>query len=45
MELVELLVKEGADTDTDTEGDPVLRLARLRGAGSEMLELIKKYSM
>ena len=43
MELLELLLKEGADTDT--EGDPVLRLARLRGAGSEMLELIKKYSM
>lgn len=43
MELLEFLLREGADTDR--EGDPVLELARLRGAGSEMLELIKKYSV
>ena len=41
-ELLEFLLKEGADTDR--AGDPVLEMARLRGAGSEMLELIKKYS-
>lgn len=41
-ELIEFLLKEGADTDR--AGDPVLELARVRGAGGEMLELIKKYS-
>ena len=41
-ELLEFLLKEGADTDR--EGAPVLEEARLRGADSETLELIKKYS-
>ena len=43
MELLEFLIRKGADTDR--EGDPVLKLARIRGAESEMLELIKKYSV
>ncbi len=42
-ELLEFLLREGADTDR--AGDLVLELARTRGAGSEMLELIKKYSI
>ena len=42
-EVLEFLLSEGADTDR--EGDPVLELARTRGAGNEMLELIKKYSV
>ena len=37
-----MLLKEGADTDR--AGDPVLELARVRGAGREMLELVEKYS-
>ena len=41
-EVLEFLLREGADTDR--AGDPVLELARMRGAGSEILELIKKYS-
>lgn len=41
-ELLEFLLREGADTIR--AGDPVLKLARMRGAASEMLELIKKYS-
>ena len=41
-EILEFLLREGADTDR--AGDPVLELARMRGAGSEILELIKKYS-
>ena len=42
-ELLEFLLKEGADTDR--AGDPVLELARLHGADSETMELIKKYSV
>lgn len=42
IDLLEMLLREGADTDR--AGDPVLELARVRGAGREMLELIKKYS-
>ena len=42
MDLLEMLLKEGADTDR--AGDSLLELARVRGAGREMLELIKKYS-
>ena len=41
-ELLEFLLKEGADTDR--AGDPVLELARARRAGPEMMELIRKYS-
>lgn len=43
MELLEFLLREGADTDR--EGDPVLEMARIRGASSEMMELIEKYSV
>ena len=42
-ELLEFLLKEGADTDR--AGDPVLEMARLHGADSETMELIKKYSV
>ena len=40
-EVLEMLLKRGADTMR--EGDPVLELARLRGARKDILELIKKY--
>ena len=43
MELLEFLLRKGADTDR--EGDPVLEMARIRRASSEMMELIKKYSV
>ena len=43
MELLEFLLREGADTER--EGDPVLELVRIRGAGSEMMELIKEWSV
>lgn len=40
-ELIEFLLQEGLDTDR--AGDPVLELARRRGAGKEVLDLIRKY--
>ena len=42
-ELLELLLREGADTDWG--GAPLLEAARIRGADSEMMEVIKKYSV
>ena len=42
-ELLEFLLKEGADTDR--AGDPVLEMGRLHRADSETMELIKKYSV
>ncbi|KAL2046381.1 hypothetical protein N7G274_001828 [Stereocaulon virgatum] len=42
-DVLEFLLREGADTDR--AGDPLLELARRRGAESEILELIKKYSV
>ena len=40
-DLLEMLLKRGADTMRT--GDPVLELARARGAERDMLELIMKY--
>lgn len=40
--LLKTLLREGADTMR--AGDPVLELARVRGAGRDMLELIMKYN-
>ena len=40
-EVLEMLLKKGADTIR--EGDPVLELARIRGARMDILELIRKY--
>ena len=42
-ELLEFLLREGADTDWG--GAPLLEVARIRGADSEMMEVIKKYSV
>ena len=43
MELLEFLLKEGADTDR--AGDPVLEMVRLHRADCETMELVKKYSV
>ena len=40
-DLLQMLLKEGADTMR--AGEPVLELARARGAGRDVLELIMKY--
>ena len=40
-DLLEMLLKRGADTMR--EGDPVLEMARLRGARKDILDLIEKY--
>ena len=42
-DVLEFLLREGADTDR--AGDPMLELARMSCEGSEILELIKKYSL
>ena len=42
LDLLEMLLREGADTNR--AGDSMLEVARMRGAGREMLELIKRYS-
>lgn len=40
-DLLEFLLKMGADTDR--VGDPVLESFRARGAGKDILELVRRY--